>query len=118
MPGHSLRSGLAAGLLVLLAGCQGGPRPGPDSDITRCEALFAAQDQAVAAAGTGRSHPHRIAGFPYLRITRLLASYRDAARDPLRAEAWLARLAEADARARASELALLAPAGRERLEAG
>ena len=118
MPGHSLRAGFAAGLLVLLAACQGGPRPAPDSALARCEMLFAAQDHAIAAAGTGRSHPHRIAGFPYLRITRLLASYRDAAQDPQRAEAWLARLADADAQARASELALLPPAGRERLEAG
>ena len=118
MPGYSLRPALAAGLLVLLAACQGGPRPAPDNAIARCEALFAAQDHAVEAAGVGRSHPHRIAGFPYLRITRLLASYRDAAEDPLRVGAWLARLADADARARASELALLPPAERERLAAG
>ncbi len=118
MPGHSLRPGLAAALLVLLAACQGGPRPAPGDALARCEALFAAQDRAIETAGAGRSHPHRVAGFPYLRITRLLASYRDAAEDPQRVEAWLARLADADARARASELALLAPAGRERLATG
>jgi hypothetical protein len=118
MPGHSLRPGLAAALLVLLAACQGGPRPAPGDALARCEALFAAQDRAVEAAGVGRSHPHRVAGFPYLRVTRLLASYRDAAEDPQRVEAWLARLADADARARASELALLPPAGRERLATG
>ncbi len=114
---HSLRPGLAAGLLVLLAACQGGPRPAPGDALARCEALFAAQDRDVEAARVGRSHPHRIEGFPYLRVTRLLSSYREAALDPQRAGAWLARLAEEDARARGTELGLLPPAERERLAA-
>ncbi|MEQ8264914.1 hypothetical protein [Pseudohaliea sp.] len=117
MKQHSLRPGLAAGLL-LLAACQGGPRPAPGDALARCEALFATQDHAVEAARVGRSHPHRVAGFPYLRVTRLLSSYRDAAQDPLRAEAWLARLADEDERARDTELGLLPPAERDRLAAG
>jgi hypothetical protein len=110
------RPPLAAGLLLLLlSACQSGPSPAPDADTARCESLFSAQDQAIAAAGVARSHPHRIDGFPYLRLTRLLASYRDAATDPARRDAWLTALAEADARARHSELVLLPPAARTEL---
>lgn len=102
------RPPLAAGLLLLLlSACQSGPPRAPDTAIARCESLFTAQDRAIAAAGVARSHPHRIEGFPYLRVTRLLASYRDAATDPARRDAWLQALAQADARARDSELALL-----------
>jgi hypothetical protein len=110
------RTPLAAGLLfLLLTACQSGPPPAPVADNARCEALFTAQDRAIEAAAVARSHPHRIDGFPYLRLTRLLASYRDAATDPASRDAWLTALAAADARARHSELVLLPPAARTEL---
>ncbi len=115
---RSRQRSLAVALFALLAACRGGPPVAPDSGLARCESLFAAQDRAIEAAGVARSHPHRIEGFPYLRVTRLLASYRQAVADPPRRDAWLEHLADADARARAAELALLPLAQREQLGDG
>lgn len=100
---------LGAALAALLGACQT-PPPAATAALARCEALFAAQDRAIAAAGLGRTHPARIAGFPYLRSDRLLASYAGELTTAARRDAWLRRLAQQDATARAGELALLSPA--------
>jgi hypothetical protein len=75
----------AATLAALLAGCASVAPPAPSLDASgrdsglasRCARAFAALDDAVAGAGVGDAETARIAGFPYLRANRLLASFRD-----------------------------------------
>ncbi|MEQ8516315.1 MAG: hypothetical protein RIC38_11975 [Chromatocurvus sp.] len=62
-------------------------------------------DRWVGESGAARSFPHRIKGFPYLRSTRVLASFRNELGSEARASAWLASLSAADSLARQTELA-------------
>ncbi|MFN2288729.1 MAG: hypothetical protein ABR578_10405 [Chromatocurvus sp.] len=64
-------------------------------------------DRLVRESGATRSFPHRINGFPYLRSTRLLASFRNDVDSDTRMSAWLDHLGAADRQARRSELAQL-----------
>jgi hypothetical protein len=100
-------------LLVLLwiAGCALTPPvktlPPTDPVTARCVDLYSALDQVVAADGTTPSYPVRIAGFPYLRVNRFLASYRHWHLDQTQFAIWLGHLAKLDLEARAIELASL-----------
>lgn len=98
--------------VFLLAACQSMPRE-PLSEISvplaACDALFESADRLVRERGVARSFPQRISGFPYLRTTRTLASFRNDVDNAAAVIAWLQHLATADAVARHSELAQLAP---------
>ncbi|WP_440997003.1 hypothetical protein [Arhodomonas sp. SL1] len=59
----------------------------------------------------------RIEGFPWLRVNRPLASFREETDTEPRFAAWLARLSRLDAVAREHELANLPPVSRQRLSA-
>jgi len=97
-------------LCLLLAACAVTPlRPPADPDAARCLALYAALDGAVAEWGYSPSSPARIDGFPYLRVNRFLASYREQSLNPAQRADWLARLVELDQTARQIELASLPP---------
>jgi hypothetical protein len=103
-----LRTAGAVLALALAAGCatveplQTNLRAGPARD---CARWFQALDGAVAHAGVQDASAHRIAGFPYLRINRFLASFREqAAGDDQAFALWATRLAELDAGARRAEL--------------
>jgi len=116
-PGSALRFALAASAL-LLAACATVPRPPAAGEA--CAARFAEVDARVERAGVRDADSARIAGFPWLRSDRLLASLaREAQRDDATRAAWLARLAALDASARAAELGALErdPRARERLGA-
>ena len=95
-------------LCLLLAACAVAPlRPPADPNAARCLALYETVDRAVAEQGYSPSSPARIAGFPYLRVNRFLAGYRDQTLNPAQRAAWLTRLAELDQVARQIELASL-----------
>ena len=98
-------------LVILLSACQATTR-GPATDASRqphasCDALFHTMDRLVRESGATRSFPHRIDDFPYLRSTRVLASFRNGVDSDARMSAWLDHLAAADRQARRSELAHL-----------
>ncbi len=95
-----------AGLLLLgaVAGCATNPpQPPNDPAAARCLDGYAALDAAVAEHGTTPSSPARIAGFPYLRVDRFLAGFREQALPPVETTAWLTRLNTLDRQARAVE---------------
>lgn len=98
---------LAAGA-VLLAACASAPTQSPDGDTAACRAAFAAVDARVARAGARDSIDAPLAGFPFLRADRLLASLSAVAGQSLDARrTWLAHLAARDAAGRAAELRVL-----------
>lgn len=112
----------AAATLALLAaaalgGCGSLPPAAPrvaaaDSLVVRCERLYAVLDEAVAAAGVQDGGEARVAGFPYLRVDRFLASYRDAPLDEAGLRAWTDALIDLDRVARHAELDNVPPAAR------
>jgi len=100
-----------------LAGCAVAPsqRPAAGTEAL-CHEVFQRVDHAVTEAGVGDGMAARVAGFPYLRANRFLASY---AREELRAaqfDQWLERMMILGREARRIELANLPAASREALE--
>ena len=102
----------ACGLgLAFLAGCATRDAALPEAaEIAACRAFYRDADAVVAAAGVRDAQDAAIPGFPYLRVDRLHAALRHAARDEAAFEDWVARLQTLDAAARRFELANL-PAG-------
>lgn len=93
---------------TLLAGCAAAVRPSLAGAAAECYALFEDADARVRAAGAGEASLHRVAGFPYLRTTRLLASFRDEVDAPARFAAWVAEMRARDQQARAAEILVAA----------
>ena len=121
-PALPVARSILATAALLLGGCTSlAPvAPGPTADTTACADLFAAVDARVERAGVRDADSARIAGFPFLRIDRLLANLGGDAVDARTRGAWLARLAALDADGRAMELRALepVPATRRALRAG
>ncbi len=111
---------LLVGFALLLGGCVG-PRwavpSSGDARVEACRAAFTTVDLEVAEAGVGDAEAARIPGFPYLRASRFLASFRNQPLQPAAFEAWVDRLRRLDRQARRVELANLPPAEREKLAA-
>ncbi|TCO78390.1 hypothetical protein [Chromatocurvus halotolerans] len=109
----------ACSLVVLLSACAGTtrqPLSGPTAaPVEACTRLFESVEDRVKTAGVARSFPHRISGFPYLRTTRTLASFRKDVATDAAVNAWLEHLAAADAAASRSELAQLDGIGNREL---
>jgi len=102
----------ALGLLVLGGCASQAPLPEESADRAGlCRAQITHVDAAVAAADVGDAGAKRIDGFPWLRVTRPLASFAAETDSDRRFGAWLARLGRVAATARRHELANL-PAGR------
>lgn len=103
----ALVSALAA---VSLAGCASRgslAAPVPD-EVAACSAFFAALDAAVDGAGVRDAQDSPIAGFAYLRVSRLAAAERPAsADDEVALKAWADGLRRLDAQARRHETANL-----------
>lgn len=93
---------IAALLLAGLSACATLPPEIPDS--RECRADYLGFEQKAAAAHARDAGTHRIAGFPYLRSNRFLASFRDEVPDGPKFDAWVGRLRALDLAARASEL--------------
>ena len=85
-----------------------------DSEGVRaCARWYAAVDEAVEAEGVGDAQHARMAGFPYLRVNRLLASLRGlAAGSEAALHAFAGRLGELELESRGYELQNLSPHGR------
>ena len=83
----------AALFCVALAGCAVAPsQQYAAGEEVRCHDVFQRVDRAVEEAGVGDGMAARVAGFPYLRASRFLASY---ARDDLsdaQFDQWVGRM--------------------------
>jgi hypothetical protein len=78
------------------------------SDVQQCASWFVRLDDTVERAGVGDAEAYRIPGYPYLRVNRFLASFRDRAdKDPAAFQSWERHLRKLDARARTYELSNL-----------
>jgi len=102
---------IAAGVVISAAGCAGIDQfSGADSaiqsvDVDQCDGWFVKLDAAIDGAGVRDAEAHQIPEFPYLRVNRFLASFRDQAQgDPAAFAAWQKRLRQLDARVRRYEL--------------
>ena len=98
-------------LLALLAGCAS---PGANGLVTAlpevagCIGWYDKLDDVTRQAGVDDGGAHRLAGYPFLRSDRFLASFGDDVADnPTAFEAWIGRLAQLDSEAREVELSNL-----------
>ena len=116
---HALSVTLLAA--TLLAGCAVAPlQPLSPAQQAKdqCGEVFRRVDGAVAESGVADGMGARVAGFPYLRVNRFLASYaRGELSDPQYGE-WMDRMIAIGAEARALELANLSAAAAARLASG
>lgn len=87
---------------AMLAACATLPPEIPE--VAECQANYLGLDQRLEAAGLRDGGAARIEGFPYLRVNRFLASFRDEAADGPAFAAWVERLRELDLAARRAEL--------------
>jgi hypothetical protein len=102
-------------LALLLTGCAAPLVHPPVEAEPACRQFFTELDRAVDEAGVRDEGPHRVPGFPYLRVDRFLASFRDEVAEAPRFAAWAGRLAQLDREARAFEIANLPQAERSGL---
>jgi hypothetical protein len=106
---------LAVALIGAAAGCATLEEPFTGNlassapPVRDCAQWYRDLDERVSAAGVSDAQAAKVAGFPYLRATRLLASLRDrAAESPAALEGLVDRMLAEDQRARGYELANLA----------
>lgn len=101
--------GFAVVVASLLAGCAALDSPqrehlsAADPTVRDCAVWFSALDRAIDANGVRDAGAHRIEGFPYLRVDRFAASFRDRAMDDAQLRDWVAHLGSLDATARRYE---------------
>jgi hypothetical protein len=99
---------LALVTLSLLAGCATTPPQPPPTDLSAiCHEVFRRVDRAVAEAGVADGMAARMAGFPYLRVNRFLASYAEEELDDARFGEWVNRMRALGTEAWAVEIANL-----------
>jgi hypothetical protein len=75
----------------------------------RCLEHFTAADALVRRAGVSDAQADRIAGFPFLRANRFLASFRDRLDQGISRRTWLDHLGRMDREARRYEFMNLSP---------
>lgn len=99
--------------LLLLSACSMQSLRGPDlasayllaeGRLADCAALFADVDKLTADAAVTDVQAARLPGFPYLRVNRLLASFRQELQDQEKLQTWLKAMRKLDQQARAYEL--------------
>lgn len=102
---------------VGVAGCatMSDPLPSGDAGLRACAEAFASLDEHVDREGVRDAQDTRIAGFPYLRVNRLLQRVAVDSQDP-RVEAWIEEMAALDRDARDVELANLPVSARDELD--
>ena len=92
----------------MLSGCVALPPQPPAADLKAvCHEVFRRVDRAVAEAGVGDGMAARVPGFPYLRVSRFLASYAGEPLDGDRFGDWMSRMTTLGTEAWAIELANL-----------
>lgn len=104
---QQLRLLLTSGLALALGACASLPSPVSDATVqaTReCRAFFEQIDGRIEHAGVRDGGAARVAGYPYLRADRFLASYADVAQDGASFDAWVRRLLARDLESRRAEL--------------
>ncbi len=104
--------------VLVTGGCAGlshETRPTPTAAYTACTRLFDALDQSVQNAGARDSEAAVIKGFPYLRVNRFLASFRDEILSETAFQAWVVELQTLDRTARKIEVSNLPEAERQNL---
>lgn len=94
-------------LALLVSACSTLPTAQRPPALQPCLTLYDDLDQATAETGYSPTAWARITGFPYLRVDRFLASYRQESLSLPALHIWLARMAALDQQARAIELARL-----------
>ncbi len=120
--GRRRRTAFALALAVLVAGCASGslapnwrraPSYHAGAEAAACLEDFRSFDKAVRRAGVRDREAARIRGFPYLRVNRLLASFRqdDLTAQPARFADWVTALRRLDREGRWVEAANLARHG-------
>ncbi len=87
-------------------------------DYERCGGLYRDVDTAVETAGVGDAQSAKVCGFPYLRVSRFLASFGPEELSEVGFDAWVDAMQDLDASARRIELANLPAAERARLREG
>lgn len=115
-----LISRLLAAAVVVLAGCASpGPRGADEGGpVAACQRWLQQLDEQTDAHAVRDGGAARIAGFPFVRVDRLLASFRDEAlQDGARWQAWGDRLVALDQTARGVEIRNLPPAALQALGA-
>jgi hypothetical protein len=117
------RSASLLAALALAAGCASVSEPLRSNlrsaPAHECAAWFQRLDATVDRAGVRDAGAHRIAGFPYLRVDRFLASFRaEAGGSDAAFAAWVGHLSELDRSAREAELSNLPDSALARLAAG
>ena len=88
-------SRLLATAVVVLAGCASPVPRGADEGgpVAACQRWLQQLDEQTDAHAVRDGGAARIAGFPFVRVDRLLASFRDEAlQDAVRWQAWGERL--------------------------
>jgi hypothetical protein len=101
---------------ALLAGCAVAPAHVASTDPNAdCREVFRRVDAAVAEAGVADGMAARVAGFPYLRVSRFLASYASDEMDDAGFAEWMNRMIALGSEAYAIEIANLPASGVEAL---
>jgi len=102
---------LGATLLAALAGCATITEPlrsnlsSASPTVLACSSWYEALDRTVDESRVRDAGTYRVPGFPYLRVDRVLASFRGAVgADPAAYTEWVRRLRMLDATARAYEI--------------
>lgn len=108
----------AALLLAALSACASWPAPSepvasqPDDPAAGCRVWFDRLDRVVTQHRVNDAEAHRVAGFPQLRSTRFLASFRDQAGQGGAAfDDWIALLLAQGTEGHGIEIANLSDAG-------
>jgi hypothetical protein len=100
-------------LAVLLAGCAMLPAPtrsdrvGESGPLGSCADFFASLDKSTAQAEVLDPGVFRVKNYPYLRVDRFIASFREGVDDQAAFEAWTDRMQALDQDARQYEIANL-----------
>ena len=110
-----LRSVFVVSLCVfILAGCAIVPEisrsthVGESGPVGSCASFFALVDQRTKEAGVLDPGTFRVRNYPYLRVNRFLASFRNQVEDEATFAAWVEQMQALDQNARRHEIANLA----------
>mgnify|MGYP001347608733 CR=1 FL=1 len=87
-------------------------------EVADCARWFRVLDKHIESAGVRDGGEYRIPGFPYLRVDRFLASFRNSVAEGPEFEAWTSRLRGLDRQARAAEVRNLPPSAVGKLSVG
>ncbi len=110
------------GFLMVITGCASTKQPhldylkSSDENTQSCAQFYQQLDAMIDQAGVRDRGARLIAGFPYLRINRFLASFKEqAVDDPELGNAWIKQLKALDLKGRGFEIANLSEGEMQKL---